>query len=110
MRQVGYLAAAGLFALDNNINRLKDDHKKAKEIAAVLSKSSFVYKVEPVETNIVIFNLKEDVSEIKFINKLESQNVKIISMGQGKLRMVTHLDYTNEMHDKLLDVLQTISN
>lgn len=109
MRQVGYLAAAGLFALDNNLNRLKEDHKKAKEIASVLSKSSYIYNVEPVETNIIIFNLNDDVIENEFISQLEKQNIKIISMGQGKLRMVTHLDYTNEMHDKFLSLLSSIS-
>ena len=109
MRQVGYLAAAGLFALDNNIERLKEDHKKAKEIESVLSKSSYIYNVEPVETNIIIFNLNDDVSENEFINTLEKEKVKIIPMGQGKLRIVTHLDYTNEMHDKFLSLLSTIS-
>ncbi len=110
MRQVGYLAAAGLFALDNNIERLKDDHTKAKEIASVLSESSYIYKVEPVETNIVIFNLNNDVSENEFISELEKRNIKIISMGQGKLRMVTHMDYTNEMHDKVINVLNNFNS
>lgn len=110
MRQVGYMAAAGLFALDNNIERLKDDHKKAKEIEEVLSNSSYVQKVESVETNIIIFNLNDDISENEFVNQLEKQNIKIISMGQGKLRIVTHLDYTNEMHDKFLSILSTLSN
>ena len=109
MRQVGYLAAAGLFALDNNIDRLKEDHKKAGEIASVLSKSSYIYNVEPVETNIIIFNLNDDISENEFIKHLEKQNIKIISMGQGKLRIVTHLDYTKVMHDKFLSLLSTIS-
>ena len=109
MRQVGYLAAAGLFALDNNIDRLREDHKKAREIASVLSNSSYIFNVELVETNIIIFNLNDDVSENEFINQLEKQNIKIISMGQGKLRIVTHLDYTNEMHDKFLSLLRTLS-
>ena len=108
MRQVGYLAAAGLFALDNNINRLNEDHKKAKEIVSVLSNSSYIYNVEPVETNIIVFNLTDDISENEFINHLENENIKIISMGQGKLRIVTHLDYTDEMHDRFLTFLGSV--
>ncbi|WNH10201.1 threonine aldolase family protein [Thalassobellus suaedae] len=105
MRQVGYLAAAGLYALDNNIERLKIDHQKAKEIGVELSKLSMIKTVEPIETNIVIFELNNDVNENHFFQKLADKNIHIISMGSGKLRMVTHLDYTNEMHDKLLENL-----
>jgi len=107
MRQAGYLAAAGLFALDNNVDRLKEDHVRAKEIESVLSKLSFIRNVEPVETNIIIFNLNDDVSEKSFINQLEENEIKIIPMGQGKLRMVTHLDYTSKMHDRFLDILRS---
>ncbi|WMI64719.1 GntG family PLP-dependent aldolase [Aestuariibaculum sp. YM273] len=107
MRQVGYLAAAGLYALDNNINRLAEDHKKAKELGEALGKLSAVKSVEAIETNIVIFELHADVDENAFLNKLEENNIHIIGMGGGKLRMVTHLDYTNSMHEKVLECLQT---
>ncbi|WP_435412757.1 threonine aldolase family protein [Psychroserpens mesophilus] len=105
MRQVGYLAAAGLYALDHNMNRLKDDHKKAKEIGTVLSGLSIIAKVEPIETNIVIFELEPHVDETEFLQQLASQGIHIIGMGSNKLRMVTHLDYTDAMHDKLLSIL-----
>lgn len=108
MRQVGYLAAAGLYALDNNIKRLKEDHKKAKEIGEVLSKLSMVKTVEPIETNIVIFELNQDVDEINFTQKLADKSIKIIGMGSGKLRMVTHLDYTDVMHNRFLEILNCI--
>ncbi|WP_405572210.1 threonine aldolase family protein [Winogradskyella sp. Asnod2-B02-A] len=108
MRQVGYLTAAGLFALDHNIDRLADDHKKAKEIGEVLSTLSKIKKVEPIETNIVIFELNDNVDEAEFLNKLKEKNIHIIGMGSHKLRMVTHLDYTNQMHDKLLSELKSI--
>ena len=108
MRQVGYLAAAGLYALDNHIDRLLEDHKKAKDIGKVLSQLSYIKKVEPVETNIVIFELNKDVSETDFVQKLQDQNIHIISMGSNKLRIVTHLDYTDTMHEKLLKVLKTL--
>ena len=109
MRQAGYLAAAGLYALDNNIERLAEDHKKAKEIGGTLSQLSIIKKVALIETNIVIFELNEDVNEKVFIQKLADENIHIISMGSNKLRIVTHLDYTNAMHEKLLNVLKETS-
>ena len=108
MRQAGYLAAAGLYALDNNIDRLKEDHKKAKEIGEELSKLSVVKIVEPIETNIVIFELIKGVNENAFVQKLADNNIHIIGMGGGKLRMVTHLDYTDTMHETLLKYLKTL--
>ncbi len=106
MRQVGYLAAAGLYALDNNIERLNEDHQRAKEIGEVLSEVSLIKKVEPIETNIVIFELNDSISEVDFLNKLKEKNIHIIGMGSNKLRIVTHLDYTNNMHEVLLSTLK----
>ncbi|PRX55138.1 threonine aldolase family protein [Flagellimonas meridianipacifica] len=106
MRQSGFLAAAAIYALENHIDRLKEDHEKAQEIGKVLSEHSFVKKVEPIETNIIIFELDESrVSEKEFVDKLAQKHISIIGMGQGKLRMVTHLDYTDEMHSILLQTL-----
>lgn len=109
MRQAGYLAAGALYALDNNIYRLKEDHQKAKEIGEALSKLSIIKSIEPIETNIVIFELNNDVKEIEFVQKLADNNIYAISMGGGKLRMVTHLDYTDEMHDVFQSKLKKIS-
>jgi threonine aldolase len=106
MRQIGFMAAAGIYALDNHVQRLAEDHKKASEIAEILSKQPFVKKVEPTETNIVIFYLSEGISEEKFMQDLLQKNIKISGMGQGKLRIVTHLDYTDEMHEKFLEILK----
>jgi threonine aldolase len=106
MRQSGFLAAAAIYALDNHIERLVEDHKKAKEIGAALLSKSFIKKVEPIETNIVIFEIDESfMTSDTFVNKLKEKDILIIGMGQGKLRMVTHLDYTDEMHDVLLKQL-----
>ncbi len=107
MRQVGYLAAAGLYALDHHVERLSEDHKKAKDIGAVLQDMSIIKKVEPIETNIVIFELESHVDDNEFVAQLASKNIHIISMGSNKLRMVTHLDYTNVMHEKLLETLNS---
>jgi threonine aldolase len=108
MRQVGYLAAAGLYSLDHNIERLTEDHDKAKEIGEVLNSLSFIKKVEPIETNIVIFELNTSIDEITFVNKLKENNILIIGMGGGKLRIVTHLDYTNDKHDYFLSTLKNL--
>lgn len=108
MRQVGYLAAAGLYALDNNIERLRKDHIKAKEIGEVLESLTFVKKVEPIETNIIIFELNDSVSEKDFLITLTENNIHIIGMGSNKLRMVTHLDYTDDMHDSHLKILKSL--
>ena len=108
MRQAGYLAAAALYALDNNVKRLLEDHKRAKELGEALASMSIIKQVEPIETNIVIFELNEDVDESQFTKKLKDKNVLIISMGGGKLRMVTHLDYSDEMHEKCIRALKTI--
>lgn len=108
MRQVGYLAAAGLYALDHHLERLKEDHNKAKDIGKTLEKQQWIKKVEPIETNIVIFELNDDVNETVFLNKLKDKQIYIIGMGSNKLRMVTHLDYTSQMHDTFLKTISTL--
>lgn len=108
MRQGGFLAAAGLYALDNNIERLSEDHKKARELGDALLKSSFVKKVEPVETNIVIFELNEKYSENQFIELFSAKNIKLIGMGSNKLRLVTHLDYFDNQHDRVLEIINNL--
>lgn len=105
MRQVGYLAAAGLYALDHNMDRLSEDHRKANEIGDVLKELSFIKKVEPIETNIIIFELNDTIDENTFLNQLVDKDIHIIGMGSNKLRMVTHLDYTDEMHQRLLEII-----
>lgn len=105
MRQVGYVAAAGIYALDHHIERLAEDHQKALEIALVLKGQDYIKDVEPTETNIVIFYLENHVNEEKFMNYLLEQNIKISNMGHGKLRVVTHLDYTQQMHEYFLEIL-----
>ena len=106
MRQAGFLAAAGIYALDHHRERLKEDHKKAKEIEAILSKKDFISSVSPVDTNVIIFELKESVLDAQaFMDKMNENNIRLISMGSGKLRLVTHLNYTDEMHSRLLSIL-----
>ncbi|WP_299602244.1 GntG family PLP-dependent aldolase [uncultured Aquimarina sp.] len=107
MRQVGYMAAAGIYALDNHMDRLIEDHKKATEIGEVLQTLSFVKSVEPIDTNIIIFTI--DRNEEEFIAQMAEKNIHFYGMGQGKLRFVTHLDYTHQMHEYFInDVLTKV--
>ncbi len=106
MRQVGYLAAAGLYAIENHIDRLADDHKKAREIGNVLEALPFVKQVAPIDTNIVIFTIDGDEEE--FISEMGSKDIHFYGMGQGKLRFVTHLNYTRDMHEYFLELLTSL--
>ena len=108
MRQSGYLAAACLYALEHNVKRLEEDHQKAKEIGTLLSSLDFISNVEPVETNIIIFNLDASIDDQFFLETLAQRGIAIIGMGQGKLRMVTHMDYTEEMHRHVLETLKSL--
>lgn len=109
MRQAGILAAAGLFALKNNIDRLKEDHIKAKSLEQELKKLSFVESVLPVYTNILIFNLKkETMTGDAFEKRLAANNIKVSSFGKQTIRFVTHLDYTDAMLDRTVEVLRSL--
>ena len=102
MRQAGFLAAAGIYSLDNNINRLAEDHKKAKDIELVLNSLSFVKKVEAVETNIIIFYVEDYLNADDFISSMSKKNILLTPMGDGKIRIVTHLDFSEVMLEKLV--------
>ncbi|MEJ1222062.1 threonine aldolase family protein [Sediminicola sp. 1XM1-17] len=109
MRQAGFLAAAGIYALDHQLDRLAEDHKKADEIGVLLNQLSFIKKVEPIETNIIIFEIDEaHMSAETFVQKLKDKNVHLIGMGQGKLRVVTHLDYSDAQHEEFLKILKNL--
>jgi threonine aldolase len=103
MRQAGFIAAAGIYALDHHIERLEEDHRRAKELGDFLIALPYVTHVDPVETNIVIFKVEDENAVMDYC----SENKLIISnMGQGKLRLVTHLDYTEEQHEKAMELLK----
>ena len=110
MRQAGFLASAGIYALENHIDRLKEDHQKAKQIEAVLQSLSYVKKVEPVETNIVIFYVNDHLDANDFSGAMATKNILLTPMGEGKIRIVTHLDITREMIDRLLEELVLFSD
>lgn len=108
MRQVGYIAAAGIYALDNNIERLKDDHRRAKELGEVIKKLSFIESVLPVDTNIVIFKLNDKMLSDDLLKKLAQQNIFALNFGKQAIRFVTHLDFDDAMLEKTISVLKSI--
>jgi threonine aldolase len=108
MRQAGYLAAAGIYALDNNIKLLKDDHKRAKEIGKVLETLSFVDEVYPVETNILIFILNSKIKDSDFIHKLSKRGIKASIFDPQMIRFVTHLDFTDSMMEEVIRILKSL--
>ena len=108
MRQVGYLAAAVLYALDNNVERLAEDHRKARVLGKALTNSPLIKSVESIETNIVIFYTIDTVDDNDFVQKLADKNILLIGMGGGKLRMVTHLDFTDEMLEIVVNELDNL--
>jgi len=105
MRQAGYIAAAGLFALKNNISRLDEDHLHIKKIVTALQNSDAVESVLPIETNIVFFDLKENINVNDYLNKLKENNILALGTGGQRIRFVTHLDVSSEMVDEICAVV-----
>ncbi len=101
MRQSGFLAAAGLYALENNIDRLKEDHRRAQVVARWLEKSDFVESILPVETNIVVFRLKEAHKVSHCLEALKKLEVLATPFGKGMIRFTLHLDVSEEMVEQL---------
>ncbi|OUR98469.1 threonine aldolase [Halobacteriovorax marinus] len=109
MRQAGFLAAAGIYALDNNIERLRDDHQLAMQFKDILNELSYVSNVVPVQTNIVIFNLKENIDPFKFLDYLSEAGVKAVSFGGQAIRFVTHMDFKEDMIKEVKKVLESFN-
>jgi threonine aldolase len=108
MRQAGYLAAAGIYALDHHVERLREDNSRAKFIAELLQKQDYVSEVLPGGTNIVIFRLAGNRSVTEFINTLEGHGVLAAPMSADTVRFVFHLDISEEMMERLSEVLSSI--
>jgi threonine aldolase len=101
MRQSGYLAAAAIYALDNNIQRLKSDHKRAKSLAAIFETKNYVTDILSVETNIVILSIDPSYGSKRLLNELQSKGVLAVPFGKNTIRFVTHLDFTDEMVNEI---------
>jgi threonine aldolase len=106
MRQAGYLAAAGIYALDHHVERLKDDHRRARELGKAISSLSYVKELLPVETNIVVFVLNDEINADKFLHYLLENNVKAVPFGKNTVRFVTHLDITDNMLADAIEILK----
>lgn len=105
MRQAGILAAAGIYALDYHIDRLKEDHAKAKFLAEEIQKSDWCRSVEKAETNIVIANLADGVNQQELLVKMRAKHILAMGFGKGKVRFVTHLDVTEAQVEQAASIL-----
>lgn len=106
MRQAGFIAAGGLYALENHVDRLATDHLHAKQIEQALLSHPKVESVIPVETNIIIFTMKEGNSAAQFVEQLKEKGILCFTMGKNQIRFVTHLDISAEMTERTIQVLQ----
>jgi len=94
-RQAGYLAAAGIYALDYHLTRLSDDHARAQAIGQILKKLPEVAYIYPIETNIVIFQLPQTILATDYVQQLATKNIGAVTFGKHLVRFVTHLDFTD---------------
>ena len=108
MRQVGIIAAGGIYALDNNISRLKEDNDRAKELGQFLSGLEYVEEVLPVKTNIVIFKLAQESAE-SFLKRLKQKGIDAAPFGEMQVRFVTHMHFGNEDLEKTKEILSSMA-
>jgi len=108
MRQAGYLAAAGIFALQNHVDRLQQDHDHAQLLAEALAKKDFVDTILDVETNIIIFSVKERFTPQSLVAKMKEKNILWYAISPTQVRIVTHLDVTPDMIQKTIDVIKAL--
>ncbi|MEO0734495.1 MAG: GntG family PLP-dependent aldolase [Bacteroidota bacterium] len=97
MRQAGYLAAAGLYALDHHVARLAEDNARARRLAEILAPLPYVASVERTETNICIFHLAGELTAAEFLAQLGEKGIEAVPFGPQTVRFTTHLGITDEM-------------
>ena len=110
MRQAGYLAAAGIYALQHHVDRLLLDHQHAQMITSALEKKDFIAEVLPVETNIIIFEVKPPFTPKSFVEKLREHNILGSVMSPTQVRLVTHLDISPKMVEKTIETIRSMAN
>ncbi|MFB6453649.1 threonine aldolase family protein [Chitinophaga sp. Hz27] len=108
MRQAGYMAATGIYAMENNIGRLTEDHLHAKKIAGILAEKSFIGEIYPVETNILIFEVKGHMNPQLFAEYLKMEGILVSPISSSHVRMVLHLDITPEMTERTCKVIEAL--
>lgn len=105
MRQAGFLAAAGIYALDHHVERLAEDHQHAKALANTLAQTHYVEKVMPVETNIVLFDVISRYKAEDVVRALGRKGVLCNTTSAKTIRLVTHLDVSPAMMDQATEVI-----
>ncbi|MBK7030587.1 MAG: DegT/DnrJ/EryC1/StrS family aminotransferase [Bacteroidales bacterium] len=105
MRQAGILAAAGIYALDHHVERLKHDHRRARQLGNILEKLPFVEKVIPIESNLVFFDVDPAFPAQELLQKLKRHDIHALALSPQSIRFVTHLDFTDEMLARTEEVL-----
>lgn len=108
MRQAGIIASGAMFALQNNVQKLKTDHQNAKKIEAALQQLNWVSDVVPVETNIVVANISNDFEVGQIIEKLAQKGVLAMKFGPSQIRFVTHLDISEAMIEQTINIFDEI--
>ena len=100
-RQAGFLAAAGIYALDHHVERLTDDHARARLIGDMLRQMPEVEDIYPIDTNIVIFRLPDTILAADYVRRLEMLRIRAVAFGKHLVRLVTHLDFTDDHLEEL---------
>lgn len=108
MRQAGFIAAAGLYALEHQVARLKEDHEHAQILADALKEKDFVGEILPVETNIIIFEVKGRFTAPDLVTILQRSNILAIAISPVQIRLVVHLDITPAKIQDTLNVLKAL--
>lgn len=108
-RQAGFLAAAGIYALENHVERLREDHGRAKKIGTMLAELPYVTKCYAVPTNIVIFELPEYILSSVFVERMHEKGIGCVSFGKHLVRFVTHLGITDDNLEALAHALKTLT-
>ena len=108
MRQAGFLAAAGIYALQNNINRLAEDHVHTQQIAAIIGSKKFTKMLLPVETNIIIFELIDGETAPAMVRRLKDNNILGYAISPNRIRLVVHLDITEKMVQQTIETINKL--
>ena len=108
MRQAGYMAAAGIYALNNNAVRLAEDHRNAAAIAGALLQCSLTEKVTYGGTNIVILTLVDGVRATDFLGRIKEHGILALKTGERTVRMVTHLDVNEAQTREVCEVVVSL--
>lgn len=108
MRQAGFMAAAGIYALDNNINRLAEDHKHAATVGEALAKKDFVADILPVETNIIIAKISGRFTSASLTAEFKKHDILSYTISPTQVRLTFHLDVSGEMVKRMVDVIEML--